>query len=138
MSKKKDVIEPCPRCRGLHIRKEYQPFQELVGGMKVPLTIHSPPDVFCSCGAALRWTVPLFKTNESGYVLNQIPEGTPLRISSEYEEAHWDDVKVGVFLLVDQKFYGRVTSIDPIGHVFVNEKHFPFTVAHSFKIKKTL
>jgi hypothetical protein len=57
------VIEPCPRCSRTHERGDYLPHQE--GGH----TVVGPHDIHCRCGLLLRWSVPIFKLTESGYVL---------------------------------------------------------------------
>lgn len=55
-------IEVCPRCTASHERGEYEPRND--GSNAI-----APHDVVCSCGLTLRWSVPVFKTTQSGYVL---------------------------------------------------------------------
>lgn len=61
MSSYSTATEPCPKCMKLH---EQGPYLQDPNSNRV-----APKDVVCSCGLELRWSVPLFKTNESGYVL---------------------------------------------------------------------
>lgn len=57
----KAVQEPCPKCGTVHTLGKYEPRP---GTSQV-----APRDVQCQCGLILRWSVPIFKTTASGYVL---------------------------------------------------------------------
>lgn len=57
--------EPCPRCGVLHERGPYVQQEHEANGGAIPV---GPNDVLCSCGATLRFTVPLFRVNESGWI----------------------------------------------------------------------
>jgi hypothetical protein len=58
-----DLQEPCPKCGTQHRRGPYLQHQQ--NGV----TRVGPHDVKCTCGLVLHWSVPIFKTTESGYVL---------------------------------------------------------------------
>ncbi len=55
------AIERCPQCGKQHTRGRYEnrPDSPAV----------QPRDIKCGCGLTLHWSVPIFKTSESGYVL---------------------------------------------------------------------
>ncbi len=58
--------EKCPNCGAVHARGDYGPRPDLNGPSGG--TVWVPPDVNCPCGAVLRLTVPVMKTNASGWV----------------------------------------------------------------------
>lgn len=127
----------CPVCEQTHSSEPTSVFEETDStGKKVKY--HARPDVFCSCGQILRWTVPLFKSTENGHELRVKALKLRSRLSPNLKEAHWDDVKVGVMVIIDEVIYGRITSIDKVGHLWVDGVHFPFTIEHSFKITPVL
>lgn len=63
MNSQDQDIEACPKCGTKHTRGEYLAHQQ--GGK----TIMLPHDAQCGCGLTLRWSVPIFRMTQSGYVL---------------------------------------------------------------------
>lgn len=57
------IKEKCPKCGKEHTRGEYELNQNTTPHC------YQPRDVKCDCGLTLHWSVPLFKMNQSGYVL---------------------------------------------------------------------
>lgn len=54
------IQEPCPKCGKVHTQGEYK--NQASG-------VVTPADIDCECGIALRWSVPIFKLTQSGYIL---------------------------------------------------------------------
>lgn len=132
-----NISEPCPFCGKVHQIEPSSLFMELGLDGKLIKYI-ARPDVFCSCKQILRWTVPIIKTTESGHELRVKARKLSCRLSSNLKQAHWDEIKVGVLVIVDEYLFGEVTQVDEVGHVWVDGKCFPFTVEHSFKIPPVL
>jgi hypothetical protein len=65
-----EIKEHCPNCKQAHSKGKTQVFDN----------IHQTPDILCPCGNTLRWSVPVFKTTESGWVLRNLYQRETARL----------------------------------------------------------
>ena len=78
--------EPCPNCQTHHAAGVHNE-RLLEDGRLVIL----PPDVRCSCGAVLRYTVPIFRTTAEGWLWRIIVPAGSIEARGARFHAHLDD-----------------------------------------------
>jgi RNase P subunit RPR2 len=60
------IQECCPNCKELLTKGESH--------LQPNSRAYATPDITCKCGQELRWTVPMFRVTQSGYVLRLLTE----------------------------------------------------------------